>query len=107
MAMAKMNCKKCNLDIIMTSSEITIVNNLDTDEWTYTFYCPSHEGRECNPIPQNLVQAMIKTDAKTMLTRNPIPSPRVGGPPLTEKDFTEFVDALNNHDYLAAYAETS
>lgn len=86
-------------------TDITLVCNQDTEKWTYTYQCKDCGGRQVFSLDPLLVLTMQACGTETLVTKNPVLSHRPYGPPLDNTDLSSFRVSLNQHDYLAAYAE--
>ena len=98
-------CFTCGCDREVAAENVTIVQNETYNTYTHAWHCMFCGTRQVNSLDTNWLPRMFAAGCKYQAFTMPILSmPRVSGPRITMDDVNTFVEQLNAHDHLAAYA---
>ena len=104
MATCILKCKTCNKLKTVPSDTVTLTEHKSFGGiWTYAFKCNLCGRIETQRANSAGVAAMKAVGCKIFSYRLPRRPARTG-PVISEEDISNFVDFMNTHDRLAAYA---
>jgi hypothetical protein len=99
------DCDVCDCERREISRDnLKIVHNLTWDTYTYTYFCVMCGTRQVHELDGAWVTTMISEGWNYTAFTMPFLSYRPGGPTINNDDVNKFVESLNAHDHLAAYA---
>jgi len=101
-------CHTCECSREVAAENITIVQNVTHNTYTHAWLCMFCGTRQVNNLAPSWLPRMFAAGCKYQAFTMPVLSmPQVCGPRINNDDVNAFVEMLNSHDYLAAYAKES
>lgn len=97
-------CDVCESHRDICPTNITIVHNMTWDTYTYTYFCVMCGSRQVHTFDTGWIEKMLAMGSNYKAFEMPHLSYHTGGPTINHDDVDKFIESLNAHDHLAAYA---
>jgi hypothetical protein len=100
----RVDCDVCEKSRDIAGTTITIVHNTTYDTYDYAYFCVMCGSRQVHALDPAWLPQMFSRGCQFQAFEMPYLSFRPGGPNIDHSDIDSFIEALNAHDHLAAYA---
>lgn len=102
--LVRVDCDVCESVRDIAGETIKIVHNLTHNTYDYTYFCVMCGSRQAHPVEPKFLTDLFRRGCEYSSFEMPKLSSHLGGDTINQDDINMFIESLNNHDHLAAYA---